>query len=412
MNGHRNCILRVVAVLFSLAAVLAEPLEAQAAPRIAPVPRGDWDEVQQQIVATLPGPMSNAVATLLHHPVLAANLIPFEHYIAAESSLAPRDRSLLILRTAWLCRSGYVWAQHAEAARNAGITAEELTRIAQGPEAPGWAPEESALLMAADELHLDSFVSDSTWAALAAHYDNEQLVDLVFTAAEFTMIAGTVNSLRVDIEPERADRLPYGIPRSSPARWTNERLIGRQPRLRPLQREDWTPAMRRMLDPNDTGARVANVYGTYIHSVEMDILRRRVSEHIRDETTLSDRHREVLLIRIGVLCRSEYEWAAHSRIGRRLGMTDADIERIVAGPAQRNDDSVELALLLATDELYRDDVVSDETWAKLETEFDTLQLLDILTAIGGYRMFSMAINTFGVQLDPNMSDARFPPHLR
>jgi hypothetical protein len=39
-------------------------------------------------------------------------------------------------------------------------------------------------------------------------------------------------------------------------------------------------------------------------------------------------------------------------------------------------------------------------------------LLDILTAVGGYRMFSMAINTFGVQLDANMSDARFPPHLR
>jgi alkylhydroperoxidase family enzyme len=91
-------------------------------------------------------------------------------------------------------------------------------------------------------------------------------------------------------------------------------------------------------------------------------------------------------------------------------MSDADLARIVAGPEHPNDDPVEQALLRATDEIYRDDVVSDETWDALAAVLDTEQLLDVLIAIGGYRMFSMAINTFGVQLDPN--PARFPPQLR
>ena len=118
-------------------------------------------------------------------------------------------------------------------------------------------------------------------------------------------------------------------------------------------------------------------------------------------------------MRIGVLCRSEYEWAAHSRLGRRAGMmTDADVARIIAGPDAGGGDPLETALLRATDELYRDVRVSDDTWAALAKGLDTKQLLDVLIAVGGYRSASMAINSAGVQLDANMADFRFPPSLR
>ena len=71
-----------------------------------------------------------------------------------------------------------------------------------------------------------------------------------------------------------------------------------------------------------------------------------------------------------------------------------------------------MALLRATDELYRDDLVSAETWVTLAAALDTKQLLDMLIAVGGYRAVSMAINSAGVQLDANMADSRFPPSLR
>jgi alkylhydroperoxidase family enzyme len=376
------------------------------------VPESAWSDTQREIAESAPGGSANLIATYLHHPVLTRNLLPFERYISSESSLPARHRELLILRTAWLTRSDYIWAHRAEPAQAAGIPAEQRLRIAHGPDAPGWSAFEAALLRAVDELHVDYFIAADTWSALAATYTSEQLVDLVFTVGEFTMIAGTVNSLRVDIESGLDERRPYGVPYRVAAQWTNERLIDKQARIEPIEREQWTPEIRRVLDPNDAGRPVANVYGTYIHSIGMDIPRRRVSEHIRNDTTLSARQVEVLLIRVGVLGRSEYEWAVHSRAGRRVGMDDAAIERLVAGPGHPNDDPVELALMRATDELYRDDYVSDETWAMLTDAFDPPQLLDVLTAIGGYRMFAMAINTFGVQLDPNMMEARFPPHLR
>ena len=70
------------------------------------MPEEQWDEHQRSIATEFAsdGVTSNAVATYLHHPVLAANVLAFERYILRESTL-PRD--LLGLRTAWLCRSNY-----------------------------------------------------------------------------------------------------------------------------------------------------------------------------------------------------------------------------------------------------------------------------------------------------------------
>ena len=394
------------------ALVLQIPSHA-AGPRIVPVPESQRTDQQRALAAQFASSgIPNAVATYLNHPALAEHTLPFEHYASSESGLPPRHRSLLVLRTAWLTRSNYLWAHRIGAARQAGLTDEELKRIAHGSEAPGWDAFESTLLRAADELHVDSFVSDATWQALSTRYNTNQLVDVVDTVGTLTMHAGAINSLGVEIEADAPDRLPTGIPYAVAARRTNIRLLGREARIPPLEPKDWTPEQRKRFDPNGTGQRAANVFVTFVRNPPADRLRGPINQHILNATTLSVRQRETLLMRIGVLCRSEYEWAAHSRLGRRAGMTDADVARIVAGPESGGGDPLETALLRATDELYRDDRISDETWVALAKSLDTKQLLDVLIAVGGYRATSMAINSAGVQLDANMADFRFPESLR
>jgi alkylhydroperoxidase family enzyme len=383
------------------------------APRMPPVAAGQMTSEQRAIADRFASSgIPNAVATYLNHPSLAEHILPYEHYVAADSLLPPRHRKLLSLRTAWLTRSPYLWAHEAPAARRLGITDQEVKRIAEGPDTKGWSAFEAALLRAADELHVDSFVSDATWQALSAQYNINQLTDVVYGSGALTMYAGALNSLGVEIEPDFSDRLPAGIPFTVSAKRTNIRLLGREPRIPPLDPKEWTPEQRQRFDPNNTGRRQANVFITFVRNPPADRLRGPINQHILNGTTLMPRHRELLLMRIGVLCRSEYEWAAHSRLGRSVGMKDADVDRIVGGPDSAPGDPVETSLLRATDELYRDDVVSDRTWADLAPTFDSKQLLDILIAVGGYRMTSMAINSAGVQLDPNMADFRFPPSLR
>jgi alkylhydroperoxidase family enzyme len=392
--------------------VAQAPFQA-AGPRIAPVPEPQRSAEQKALAEKFASSaIPNAVATYLNHPLLAEHILPFEHYVSNDSGLPPRHRSLLILRTAWLTRSEYLWAHRAVGARRAGVSSDELQRIARGPDAQGWDPFEATVLRAADELHVDSFVSDATWRALSARYNTNQLVDLVDTVGTLTMHAGAFNSLGVEIESAFPDRFPKDVAYAVAAKRTNVRLLGREPRIPPLEPKDWTPEQRKRFDPNGTGQRAANVFVTFVRNPPADRLRGPINQHILNSTTLSVRQRETLLMRIGVLCRSEYEWAAHSRLGRRAGMTDADVARIVAGPDSGGGDPLEVALIRATDELYRDDRVSDETWAVLAKGLDTTQLLDMLIAAGGYRATSMAINSAGVQLDANMADFRFPESLR
>jgi alkylhydroperoxidase family enzyme len=393
--------------------LIAQAPSHAAGPRIAPVPESQRSAEQKALAERFASSaIPNAVATYLNHQLLAEHILPFEHYVSNDSGLPPRHRSLLILRTAWLTRSDYLWAHRAVGAQRAGVSNDELQRIAQGPDAKGWDAFEASVLRAADELHVDSFVSDTTWQALSARYNTNQLVDLVDTVGTLTMHAGAFNSLGIEIEAAFPDRLPKGVAYAAAAERTNMRLLGREPRIPPLEPKDWTPEQRKRFDPNGTGQRAANVFVTFVRNPPADRLRGPINQHILNSTTLSVRQRETLLMRIGVLCRSEYEWAAHSRLGRRAGMTDADVARIVDGPESGGGDPLEVALIRATDELYRNDRVSDETWAALAKGLDTKQLLDMLIAVGGYRATSMAINSAGVQLDANMAEFRFPASLR
>jgi 4-carboxymuconolactone decarboxylase len=400
------------ASLLVIGALVAQIPARAAGPRLAPVPDAQRTEEQRALAMRFTSSdMPNVVATYLNYPLLAEHILPFEHYVSSDSTLSPRHRALLGLRTAWLTRSNYLWAHWAMAPRRAGLTSDELRRVAQGPDTRGWDGFDATVLRAADELHVDSFVSDATWKALSARFNTNQMVDLVDTVGTLTMQAGAINSLGVEIESNATERLPT-VPYSVAAKRTNLRLVDKEARLPPLEPSEWTPEQRKRFDPNGTGQRAANVFVTFVRNPSADRVRGPINQHILNSTTLSVRQRETLLMRIGVLCRSEYEWAAHSRLGRRAGMTDADVARIIAGPDSGGGEPLEIALIRATDELYRDDRVSDETWAALAKNLETKQLLDVLIAVGGYRSTSMAINSAGVQLDPNMADVRFPASLR
>jgi alkylhydroperoxidase family enzyme len=124
----------------------------------------------------------------------------FGTHVLYKSTLPARERELLILRTGWLCQSEYEWGQHVIIARASGVTDEEIERVKAGPDADGWAPFDAALLRAADELHNDSFVSDTTWAALSEWFDTRQLIDVIFAVGQYHIVSMALNSLGVQLD--------------------------------------------------------------------------------------------------------------------------------------------------------------------------------------------------------------------
>ena len=175
---------------------------ASKAPRIAPLPSAQWDaEVKEILQATqMGGRVLNIFQTLAHHPKLLKRWLVFGNHVLIKSTLSPRERELLILRTGWNCRAEYEWGQHAAIAKQIGLTAAEIERVTHGPDASGWDPFEAVLLRAADELHRDSCIGDATWAALAARYNTQQLMDVVFTVGQYTLVSMALRSFGVPLD--------------------------------------------------------------------------------------------------------------------------------------------------------------------------------------------------------------------
>jgi 4-carboxymuconolactone decarboxylase len=184
-------------------------------PRIFPVPEPEWNEAQRSQLAPMAarGPVLNVFKTIARDSEALKAFLPWGSYILSRrNALAPRERQIVILRTGFLCRAGYEWAQHVPIGLRAGLTDEEIARIKRGAPAPGWNALDTALLEASDELHRDQFVGDATWAALKAHLTDKQCMDVVFTAGQYTQVCMMLNSFGVQLDDGQAldpDFKPY-----------------------------------------------------------------------------------------------------------------------------------------------------------------------------------------------------------
>ena len=101
---------------------------------------------------------------------------------------------MLALRVAASCRSEFEWIEHAEYARAAAITDEEIESVAKPIDEGAWTDAEASLLRATDELTSGFDVSESTWNALAQHYDAPALVEMLFVVGQYTMLSMVANA--------------------------------------------------------------------------------------------------------------------------------------------------------------------------------------------------------------------------
>jgi 4-carboxymuconolactone decarboxylase len=176
-------------------------------PRIRPLDPGEWTPEQAEVLAPLggggvipAGPVLNIFRTMAHAPKALKAFLAWGNYVLSKKNdLPPREREIVILRTGFLCRSGYEWTQHAEIGRRCGLTDDEIERLKTGP-AAGWSPADNALIRATDDLHHDHFVSNAAWTALLAHFSEKQAMDVVFTAGQYTQVSMLLNTFGVQLD--------------------------------------------------------------------------------------------------------------------------------------------------------------------------------------------------------------------
>ena len=173
------------------------------------------------------------------------------------------------------------------------------------------------------------------------------------------------------------------------------------PRIAPLPIDQWDPELRerQAVLVNSTGGRPLNIFSTMANHPKL--LKRWLvfANHVLSKNSLPERDRELLILRTGFRCHSEYEWGQHVLIARRSSISDAEIATVVVGPSSPSWSVHDAALLAAADELHEHSRINDDTWATLSARYSTQQMMDVVFTVGNYHVVAMALNSFGVELD-------------
>ncbi|MDQ1695565.1 MAG: hypothetical protein QOJ03_918 [Frankiaceae bacterium] len=170
-------------------------------PRIEPLPADD--AVAQRLAVGADrndGRPLNIFLTLARHEELFNSFGRLGSLLLFKGRLPARERELVILRVGYGAQSEYEFGQHTVIGREAGITDEEITRLAAA-DLDGWSPDDAALLRMADELCRNDFVSAETWTDLTRRWDNTELLELLVLAGYYRLVSGMLNSAGVALEP-------------------------------------------------------------------------------------------------------------------------------------------------------------------------------------------------------------------
>lgn len=124
----------------------------------------------------------------------------------------------------------------------------------------------------------------------------------------------------------------------------------------------------------------------------------RMGNAIRYKGTLDPVLRELAITRTGILCDAEYEVVAHKRIGKAVGVTDAQNDALEEGASSDVYSDLEKAVLRFTDDVVQNDCPSDETFKPLAEQLSSADLVELYLAIGFYIMTSKFLRTFDIDM--------------
>ncbi|TCJ96589.1 carboxymuconolactone decarboxylase family protein [Nocardia alba] len=187
------------------------------------------------------------------------------------------------------------------------------------------------------------------------------------------------------------------------------------PRLAPLPVREWSEDARAMMrghvksaDRYLSGAPDAppmpGILGVLAHHSELAGAWLAYNGLLLEHPTIDPGDRELVILRVAWRTESEYEWAQHVRIATGLGLTAEQLEAVRDGPRAPVWSPRQRALLAMTDQLLESHRVDDATWAQLELDFDSRQLIELLFVAGSYLCLAMVFNSVALQPDPEQEE--------
>jgi 4-carboxymuconolactone decarboxylase len=146
----------------------------------------------------------------------------------------------------------------------------------------------------------------------------------------------------------------------------------------------------------DAEGRLNGPFGPLLVQPELGAAVSALGETIRYGTQLTDREREMAILLVATSCRSEFEWYAHARIGRHVGLDDEQLLALAAGDtvAVATDREAAVVQLVAT--LLDGRPVDDEQYTSAHSVLGEVGVFETACLVGYYRLLAGVIDAFAV----------------
>lgn len=129
---------------------------------------------------------------------------------------------------------------------------------------------------------------------------------------------------------------------------------------------------------------------------------------VRYRTSLPDRLREIAILALAAVLRSDFEWYAHERLGRGIGLSDAELTALRVGGTADTFSAEELAVVDATRALATTGDLDDEAFVSAHLALGQEALAEVVVLVGYYQLLAMLLRVWRTPL-PAGETSPFPP---
>ncbi len=119
---------------------------------------------------------------------------------------------------------------------------------------------------------------------------------------------------------------------------------------------------------------------------------------------LTVREQELVILRMGVLYRSEYVWKHHVKVGREFGIDDAELGAIRRGSWTSFAAERERALLELTDAFVNERSLAPALWERTQSVLVSRDFVDLISLVSQYVLFALTNVCLQVQLEPAVAE--------
>ncbi|MDP1961967.1 MAG: carboxymuconolactone decarboxylase family protein [Reyranella sp.] len=131
-----------------------------------------------------------------------------------------------------------------------------------------------------------------------------------------------------------------------------------------------------------------------------------VGGYIRNTSTLDPRLRELAILQVGWMEKSEYEFTHHVKIGKEFGVTDEDIQNLfleTEGKPSRLEPLAK-AVLRGAREMVRELAMTDATFAEIKKDLSNEHMTDLVLTIAFYCAVVRVLATMKMDNEPQYKE--------